>query len=136
VEFSLFVPGTNATHVCIHPFHRGNADMTNDPKAKTHPSRRAFPRTTTILSSILVVLGSASPVLAQAPKDGMARCDQLYSAYSRYSGRVNYSHPVDVAMALEDCRKGNFAAGIAGLTGALQRAAIPVPPVQTAASPH
>jgi hypothetical protein len=108
-------------------------------KSKTPPSRPTFLRSAATLSGVLIALGCAGPVFAQAQhssKDDMARCQQLYGAYSKYSGRVNYSHPVDVDMALEDCRKGNFTAGIAGLTGALQRAAIPVPPVETAATPR
>ncbi len=95
-------------------------------------------KTLAILSGVLIALGGASPAIAQTPsqqpKEDMARCSQLYGAYSKYSGRQNYSHSVDVDVALEDCRKGNFAAGIAGLSAALQRAGIPIPPVETAAN--
>lgn len=100
---------------------------------KTLTSRPVFLRSAAMLSGVLIVLGSAGPAIAQtqSPKADMARCSQLYGAYSKYSGRVNYSHPVDVDAALEDCRKGKFAAGVAGLTAALQRAGIPLPSERT-----
>lgn len=104
--------------------------------SKSPAARSTLHRSLTALASVVIALGAASFANAQepSPKEGMARCDQLYGAYSRYSGRVNYSHPVDVDVALENCRKGNFTAGIAGLTAALQRAAIPIPPVESAAA--
>jgi hypothetical protein len=107
-------------------------------KSQTAPSRPTLLRSMAALSGVFIALGSASPAPAQTPssQDDMARCTQLYGTYSKYSGRVNYNHPVDVDAALEDCRKGKFSAGIAGLTAALKRAAIPVPPVETAASPR
>lgn len=107
--------------------------MTIDPPIKTLASRPVFLRSAAMLSGVLIVLGSASPSIAQtpSPKADMARCNQLHGAYSKYSGRVNYMHSVDVDVALEDCRKGKFAAGVAGLTVALQRAGIPIPPDRT-----
>jgi len=38
-------------------------------------------------------------------------------------------------MALEDCRKGNIASGVAALKRVLERAQIPVPPEDTATAP-
>lgn len=105
-------------------------------KSQTPPSRPTLLRSMAVLPGVLIALGSVGPALAQtqSPKDDMARCNQLYGTYSKYSGRVNYNHPADVDAALEDCRKGKFSAGIAGLSEALKRAAIPLPPVETAAS--
>jgi hypothetical protein len=37
-------------------------------------------------------------------------------------------------MALENCRKGNVASGVAALKRVLERAQIPIPPAETAAS--
>ena len=112
--------------------------MTLDSRIKPLISRPTFLRSAATLSGALIALGCASPVIAQtqsqSPKEDMARCSQLYGTYSKYSGRQNYSHAVDVDTALEDCRKGNFAAGIAGLSAALQRAGIPIPPVETASN--
>ena len=107
--------------------------MAIDSPVKTLSSRPAFLRSAAMLSGVLIVLGSAGPSIAQTPppKADMARCNQLHGVYSKYSGRVNYMHSADVDNALEDCRKGKFAAGVAGLTVALQRAGIPVPPEQT-----
>ena len=110
--------------------------MAIDSPIKTLASRPVFLRSAATLSGVLIVLGSASSGIAQtpSPKEDMARCSQLYGAYSKYSGRVNYDHPVSVDAALADCQKGKYSAGIAGLTAALQRAGIPVPSGGTAQS--
>lgn len=68
----------------------------------------------------------------------MARCQQLYSLWSRHN-TDGYAKPLDVRMALEDCQKGNITAGIATLKRSLERAQIPIPPAdavaQTPAAP-
>lgn len=59
----------------------------------------------------------------------MARCQQLYSLYSRHNSD-GYARPLDARMALEDCQKGNISTGIATLKRALDRAQIAVPPAE------
>ena len=59
----------------------------------------------------------------------MARCQQLYSLYSRHNSD-GYARPLDARMALEDCQKGNISTGIATLKRALDRAQIAIPPAE------
>ena len=83
----------------------------------------------------LVGLACASPVQAQAPSSpasDMARCSQLYSTYNQYSENASYSRSAAIETAMAECQKGNYAAGIADLTAAMNRAAIPLPPAETA----
>ena len=83
----------------------------------------------------LVGLACASPVLAQTPSSpasDMARCSQLYSTYNQYSENASYARSAAIETAMAECQKGNYAAGIADLTAAMNRAAIPVPPAETA----
>ena len=82
----------------------------------------------------LVGLACVSPVLAQAPSptNDMARCSQLYSTYNHYSGNASYSRGAEIETAMAECQKGNYASGIADLTAAMNRAAIPLPPAETA----
>ena len=109
-----------------------------------------------ILSSAIVAIGCAGPVsadplsvgarspatvyspapertlLAQASgEDTMARCQQLFGVWSRHN-TDGYAKPLDARMGLEDCRKGNIASGVATLKRALERAQIPVPPMESA----
>lgn len=97
-----------------------------------------------ILASAIVTIGYAGPVvanppssepvfLAQSSDDTMARCQQLFGLWSRHN-TDGYARPLDANMALEDCRKGNIASGVAALKRVLQRAQIPLPPAETAAS--
>jgi hypothetical protein len=91
-----------------------------------------------ILSSAIVAIGYAGSAsaeqLAQATgEDTMARCQQLSSLYSRHNTNA-YARPLEVDAAVEDCRKGNYAAGVAALKRALNRSQIPVPPTQSARS--
>jgi len=112
-----------------------------------------------MLSSVIVAIGYAGPVsadplsvgarsaatvnspspertlLAQASgEDTMARCQQLFGLYNRHNSD-GYARPLDARMALEDCRKGNIASGVAALKSVLERAQIPVPPEDTATTP-
>ena len=50
----------------------------------------------------------------------MARCQQLSSLYSRHNTN-GYARPLEVDTAIEECRKGNYASGIAALKRALNR---------------
>ena len=61
----------------------------------------------------------------------MARCQQLFSLYDRLNSD-GYAKPLDARMALEDCRKGNIASGVAALKRVLERAQIPIPPTESA----
>jgi hypothetical protein len=113
-------------------------------------SRSNFLHAAAILSSAIVAIGYAGPVsadpptanspspertlLAQSSGDTMARCQQLFGLYDRHNSD-GYAKPLEARMALEDCRKGNVASGVAALKRALERAQIPVPPEDTATAP-
>jgi hypothetical protein len=97
-----------------------------------------FLHAATILSSAIVAIGFAGSAsaeqLAQATgEDTMARCQQLSSLYSRHNTN-GYARPLEVDAAVEDCRKGNYAAGVAALKRALNRSQIPVPATESARS--
>ena len=98
-------------------------------------------RTMAAVSGAVIAIGFSAGALAQtqaqspAPGETMQRCQQLISAWNRYNGGSSYSKQVDVEASFEQCRNGNLSAGIAGLTRALQRQQIPVPPVETASPP-
>lgn len=94
-------------------------------------------RTAAALSGAVIAIGYATAGQAQTPSPGdtMERCQQLNSAWNRYNGGSSYSKQIEAEAAFEDCRKGNLSAGIAGLTRALERQKIPVPPVETANPP-
>lgn len=117
------------------------------PEPKMTVSRSNFLHVAAILSSAIVAIGYAGPVsadplsvperilLAQAAsEDTMARCQQLFSLWSRHN-TDGYAKPLDVRMALEDCQKGNVSTGVATLKRALERSQIPVPPAQAVAEP-
>lgn len=116
----------------------------SQPKASV--SRSGFLHAASILSGAIVAFGFAGPasadpfdsrpsgrtLLAQASsEDTMARCQQLNGLLSRHN-TDGYARPLDARLAMEDCQKGNYAAGIATLKRALERAQIPVPPPQSA----
>jgi len=126
------------------------------PEPKVAVSRSNFLHVAAILSSAIVAIGYAGPVsadplsvgagspatvspspertlLAQASgEDTMARCQQLLGLYDRHNSD-GYARPLDARMGLEDCRKGNFASGVAALKRALERAQIPIPPTESVA---
>jgi hypothetical protein len=82
------------------------------------------------------VIGFSTSVFAQSPSDNMAECQQLYGQWAKYNGTSSYSPNVAANAALEECRKGNYTAGINDLKGILQHNAIPMPPSQTATVPN
>jgi hypothetical protein len=88
------------------------------------------------LAGALLALGLVGSAAAQAPKAGLAECNQLYGQWSRYNGTSAYGKMLTADMAIEECRKGNTEAGIADLKRALERSGIPVPPSETAAAPR
>lgn len=70
----------------------------------------------------LFVAMAPTVVLAQTPVDDRARCERLYAQYERYSntggeGRTGSSFAAgfEARSALEDCRRGKTAEGIAVL---------------------
>ncbi len=95
-------------------------------------SKRSLYLSTVALSGFVIAIGITTPVFAQSPSENMTECQQLYAQWSKYNGTSSYSKNVGPEMALEDCRKGNYTAGIGGLKQILQRANIPLPPSQTA----
>ena len=112
------------------------------PKSKLAVSRSSFLPVAAILSSAIVAMGYAGPVSADplseralptqaSGEDTLARCQQLFGLYDRHNSD-GYARPLDARMALADCQKGNIASGVAALKRALERAQIPVPPVETA----
>ena len=126
------------------------------PTPKLAVSRSNFLPIAAILSSAILAMGYAGPVSADslsadtktnatvnstpsertlpaqaAGEDTMARCQQLFGLYDRHNSD-GYARPMDARMALEDCRKGNIASGVAALKRALERAQIPIPPTESA----
>ena len=126
------------------------------PTPRLAVSRSNFLPIAAILSGAILAMGYAGPASADplsadtktnatvnstpsertAPaqatgEDTMARCQQLFGLYDRHNSD-GYARPLDARLALEDCRKGNIAAGVAALKRALERKQIPVPPVESA----
>ena len=108
---------------------------------RTAIARPGFLSVATILASAIVAMGNVGPAAADSParttqdptEATMARCQQLAGLWSRHN-TTGYAKPLEVDLALEDCRKGNYASGVASLKRALDRAQIPVPPTETARS--
>jgi hypothetical protein len=117
---------------------------------KAAVSRSRFLHAAAILSSAILAIGHAGPasadstgarsaamvdspsseLLAQASgEDTLARCQQLFSLFSRYT-TDGYARPLEARMGMEDCQKGNVSTGIASLKRALDRAKIAIPPVE------
>jgi len=109
-------------------------------------ARSNFLHVAAILSSAIVAIGYAGPVSADplsggakspatqaSGEDTMARCQQLFSLWSRHN-TDGYSKPLDPRMAMEDCQKGNYASGVATLKRALERARVAIPPTESAAA--
>lgn len=94
-----------------------------------------------LITSAILAIGGAGSAYAQSSSNNgtadnsLARCQQLYGAWSKYNAGSSYSPQLQVDAAYDQCRQGNVAGGVAGLTQALQRAKIPVPPVESANSP-
>ena len=94
-------------------------------------------RTAATLPAVLLAIGLTGPVSAQSKTDQskadeLARCQSLYSQWSRYNGTFGYGRMAGPDIALEECRKGNTTAGIADLKRTLERANIPLPASETA----
>jgi hypothetical protein len=127
------------------------------PTPKVAVSRSNFLPVAAILASAILAMGYAGPVSADSlsadtktnatvnstppertlpaqasGEDTMARCQQLLGLYDRHNSD-GYARPLDARMGLEDCRKGNFASGVAALKRALERAQIPIPPTESVA---
>ena len=115
------------------------------PEPKVAVSRSNFLHVAAILSSAILAIGFAGPVSAEplsagtgspaaqaSGEDTLARCQQLFSLWSRHN-TDGYAKPLDARMGLEDCQKGNVASGVASLKRALERAQIPVPPAEAVA---
>jgi hypothetical protein len=137
IEIYSLVRRTLAPNVISSHVQIGDAD-----KMTTHTLSTNVLRVAATLASVIVAIGYAGPVvanstepifLAQSSDDTMARCQQLFSLWSRHN-TDGYAKPLDANMALENCRKGNVASGVAALKRVLERAQIPIPPAETAAS--
>jgi hypothetical protein len=89
-------------------------------------------RTAAALPGVLLAIGLTGPASAQSKADELARCQGLYSQWSRYNGTFGYGRMAGPDIALEECRKGNTTAGIADLKRTLERANIPLPASETA----
>lgn len=75
-----------------------------------------------LLPATLIVLVAAMPAAGQAPSsDELARCEDLYAKYVRYSnpggeGRSGSAFSaIEAQSAVEQCRRGNTREGIAVL---------------------
>jgi hypothetical protein len=54
----------------------------------------------------------------------MGRCQQLYGIWTKHNETSSCSKMLDADMALEHCRKGEFAAGVAQLKRVLEPRAV------------
>jgi hypothetical protein len=89
------------------------------------------------LAGAIVAVGWAGPVLAQgsqAGEDNMPRCQQLYGLWAKHNGTSGYAKVLDADIALEQCRKGQYSAGVSQLKTVLQRQQIPVPAAPSVAA--
>lgn len=84
--------------------------------------------------ALYIALLLATPAAAQAPADDLARCEQLYVQYERYSNTGGESRQgsssfsaLEVRSALEDCRRGNTKQGIAILERKLRNLGFRIP---------
>lgn len=78
-----------------------------------------------IASTVLALAVVAAPAWAQAPNQvppaDLARCENLYAQYARYSNTGGESRSgsalsaLEASSALADCRRGNTQAGISVL---------------------
>lgn len=74
-----------------------------------------------LIPAALIMLAAASPATSQTPSGDLARCEELYAKYTRYSntggeGRSGSAFSaVEAQNALAQCRQGNTAEGIAVL---------------------
>jgi len=64
----------------------------------------------------------------------MARCQQLFGLWNKHNSD-GYAKPLDARMGMQDCEQGKYASGVATLKKALERAQIPIPPVDVAQTP-
>jgi hypothetical protein len=95
------------------------------------------PKALSALAGAVVAVAWAGPALAQgaqAGEDNMARCQQLFSLWAKHNGTSSYGKVLDADMALEQCRKGQYAAGVGTLKTVLQRQQIPVPAAPSVAA--
>lgn len=93
--------------------------------------------TLSALAGAFVAVAWAGPVLAQGAQpgeDNMARCQQLFSLWAKHNGTSAYGKVLDADMALGQCRKGQYSAGVAQLKTVLQRQQIPVPAAPSVAA--
>ena len=93
--------------------------------------------TLSALAGAIVAVAWAGPVLAQgsqAGEDNMPRCQQLYSLWAKHNGTSGYAKVLDADMALEQCRKGQYSAGVSQMKQVLQRQQIPVPAAPSVAA--
>jgi hypothetical protein len=86
------------------------------------------------LSGVIIAMGCAAPAIADSSEETMARCEQLYGLWTKHNGTSGYGRVLDADMALEQCRKGDYAAGVAQMKRVLERQQIPVPAVESAAT--
>lgn len=92
-------------------------------------------RKAAVLSVAALSILYAAPGQAATAEENMARCKSLYSLWNKYhfGGRGSTSATsVEIAAALGECEKGNYASGIASLTKALERSRIAIPDVEAA----
>jgi hypothetical protein len=72
---------------------------------------------------------------AQASFDRMARCEQLYTAWSHNSandGSTARGQNMRAEVAMADCQRGDFAGGSAELERLLRQEGLVIPPARTA----
>jgi hypothetical protein len=91
-------------------------------------------RAAAILSTAIAAVGYAGPASADTTEETMARCQQLFGLWNKHNSD-GYAKPLDARMGMQDCEQGKYASGVATLKKALERAQIPIPPVDVAQTP-
>ena len=87
-------------------------------------------RSIACVMALAVIATGCTSVPPASPKL-MARCMQLYDLWQRYGHHVTFHHTGQRAraeLALIDCKKGQYEAGLQEFATLLQRNRIPIPP--------
>lgn len=83
------------------------------------------------VTALLVVIVSMAVAGAHAQTDDLAYCESLYAMFERYVPSLSKGHNAggyDAQAAVDQCRQGNTAAGIASLEKKLRDNRFTLPP--------
>lgn len=95
----------------------------------------AISATVAALACLSTASAQTQTQTSQNAKADMARCSLLHSTRSHYhaNGSEPSAQDVQAELALEQCKSGQYEAGIATLEGLLRSKGIPVPPPEATA---